>query len=505
MLVFNYYKDSNMRKILINSIVLALILLIHGCSKENLDPFPQTSLRADAAFDTKDRVVSQVNGLYATMKNGAFLGGRFFVYMDVRAENFIPKSSNLVTNFATWNQTVVSSTNEVQNLWGAVYNAVNQVNIFLEDLDVAWNGGKLTDKITKAEYDQYKSEALTLRSMCYFDLLQLYAKPYNIGNGANPGVPLRLKAMKTRTENDLARSSVAEVYTQILADLNAAEPLAILTYGTGSTGDHLNTTRIHRNTIIAFKTRVYMHMQNWAAVVTESAKIVPANAPFTAATGVDHTLNSSYTSIFATPYTSKESIFSMPFTTTNGPGTQNGLPHYYTTTSSESYYLNKGTGSLYTLMNTADVRKSSLVTSGGNYFISKFPDLTTLTNYAPVMRYAEVLLNRSEAIVRAGGAVTQAAVDLLNAVRTRSYPAGAYTLSGFATVSAFYDAVLLERNMEFLGEGIRTMDIMRLGLSIPAKNGGGMGNIGAIPPTSPTYIWPIPATELSLNKLMTPN
>ena len=89
-----------------------------------------------------------------------------------------------------------------------------------------------------------------------------------------------------------------------------------------------------------------------------------------------------------------------------------------------------------------------------------------------MIRYAEVLLNRAEAIVRSGSAVTQEAVDLLNAVRTRSFATGAYTPASFADDAAFYDAILLERNMEFLGEGIRNMDLMRLGLTIPGKDGG---------------------------------
>jgi hypothetical protein len=321
-----------------------------------------------------------------------------------------------------------------------------------------------------------------------------------MGSGANPGVPLRLKAMKSAEGNDIARSTVAEVYTQILADLNEAEPLAVLSYST----DLLNTTRVHRNTIIALKTRVLLHMQNWAGVVTESAKIVSASAPFVAGSGVAHALTKPYTDLW-TNYTTKESIFSMPFTTTDGPGTQNGLPHYYSSPSSESYYLNTSAGSVYATMDATDVRKSSLTLSGGYYFLSKFPDLTTLLNYAPVIRYAEVLLNRAEALVRSGGTVTQGAVDLLNAVRTRSFATGAYTLASFASASAFYDACLLERNMEFLGEGMRNMDLMRLGLTIPAKNGGSMGSVAAIAPNSPSYIWPIPANEMSLNALMTPN
>jgi hypothetical protein len=99
-----------------------------------------------------------------------------------------------------------------------------------------------------------------------------------------------------------------------------------------------------------------------------------------------------------------------------------------------------------------------------------------------------------------GGVVTQQAVDLLNAVRTRSYPAGAYTLAGFATAQAFRDAILIERNIEFLGEGMRNLDLMRTLATIPGKTG-----VAAIAPTSPSYIWPIPTSELNTNKLMTGN
>ena len=65
--------------------------------------------------------------------------------------------------------------NEVQNCWGAIYAAVNVINVFMEGLKTKWDGGKLTGKITQAEYNQYTSEALALRAMCYFDLVRLYA------------------------------------------------------------------------------------------------------------------------------------------------------------------------------------------------------------------------------------------------------------------------------------------------------------------------------------------
>jgi hypothetical protein len=121
-----------------------------------------------------------------------------------------------------------------------------------------------------------------------------------------------------------------------------------------------------------------------------------------------------------------------------------------------------------------------------------------------VIRWAEVLLNRAEGIVRDGGSVTQAAIDLLNAVRVRSFETGAYDIADFASADEFYTAILQERNIEFLGEGLRNMDLLRLGLTIPGKGSAGFGTVGAVPSTSQAYIWPVPDSERSYNKLMTP-
>jgi hypothetical protein len=488
-----------MKNIIKGSIILALILLITGCSKDEwMNPAPITSLSDLTVFDTKDRIDAQVNGMYSSLKNGWHLGGRFQAYNDLRCDNFLPNSSNLVTLFATWNHSVISSTNEVQNFWNNTYQTVNVVNVFLEGLIAAWDAGKLTF-LTEAQFNQYKSEALTIRAICYFDLIQMYGKPYHMGNGANRGVPLRLVANKSAEGNDLAPSTVAEVYTQILKDLNDAEGMAVANYSTTS----LNITRIHKNTIIAFKTRVYLHMQNWTAVATESAKIVPAAAPFTATSGVANTLAANYASIFTSPHATLESVFSMPHTADNNAGTQNHLAHYFGSGSGESYYLVTGAGSLYDAMDATDARKVMMATVGGNPYLTKYRDQATRADWAPVIRWSEVLLNRAEALVRSGNTVTQGAVDLLNAVRTRSFATGGYTLASFASAADFYSAILQERNMEFLGEGLRNLDLMRLGLTIPGKVSAGFGTVGAVPTTSQSYFWPVPDSERSYNKLMT--
>ena len=61
-----------MRNILKISVAF-LVLLTIGCSKEYLDPVPQTSLSDLSVFDNKDRIVAQVNGMYAAVKNGWYL------------------------------------------------------------------------------------------------------------------------------------------------------------------------------------------------------------------------------------------------------------------------------------------------------------------------------------------------------------------------------------------------------------------------------------------------
>lgn len=492
-----------MRNIYKISVALILLLTI-GCSKEFLDPIPQTSLSDLSVFDNKDRVVAQVNGMYAAVKAGWYLGGRYEAVGDMRGDNFIPLSNNSYVNFNTWNHLEISATMEVNDIWNQIYASINVINVFMDGLKTNWDGGKLKTIISQDEYNQYMSEALGLRAMCYFDLVRLYAKPYIQNSGDNPGVPLRLKAEKSAAGNDLARSSVAEVYTQILADLDAAEPLAISTYG----DDKLNTTRIHKNTIIALKTRVLLTKGDWAGVLTESAKIVSSAAPFAAPTGVANTLTANWSSIW-TANTTKESIFSMPNTDINNGGGQSAIVWYFSKDSGESVYL-IATSPVYAAMDPTDIRRSSMdkIPATGSepdkYFISKYTHQTTLSDWCPVLRYAEILLSRSEAIVRNSGAVSQPAIDLLDAVRTRAFPTGAYTLASFATPADFYAAVLQERNFEFLGEGMRSFDLMRLGMDIPAKIGLTMGNVGAIAASSSAYIFPIPSGELSLNKLITP-
>jgi hypothetical protein len=485
-----------MKKNLLYILMAAGLVQMTSCAKETfVNPVPTNVISDLTAFDSKDRIEGQVRSIYASIKNAGMYGGRYQIFNDIRGGDFNNERTNVVTGFDVWNYTPSnSSTNSVQNHWSRAYYVINLANVFLDGMAT-----KGTSIVGATLSNNYQAEARLLRAMSYYSLLQLYARPYWDGNGSKPGVPLRLKGNTGSDDYALARASVAEVYNQILADLNFAETNLPLTNGSATN----NTIRAHRNTAIALKTRVYLSMRKYAEVITEANKIVSATAPFKASSGVAHELQADVTNVFKT-YTTTESILSMPFASNETPGTQNQLGYYYGPAA-----FNGGNGE-YSLLPTGilastewkstDKRRNMIAVYTGKSYLTKYSVASVFTDFAPVIRYAEVLLNLAEAKVRSTGTVDAQSIALLNAIRGRSDASTVYKAADFANADALADAIVNERRIEFLGEGLRGTDLTRLGLPLPAKPG-----VAAIPATAQQYIWPISSTELLLNKLCVDN
>ena len=485
-----------MKKNLLYILMAAGLVQMTSCAKETfVNPVPTNVISDLTAFDSKDRIEGQVRAIYASIKNAGMYGGRYQIFNDIRGGDFNNERTNVVTGFDVWNYTPSnSSTNSVQNHWSRAYYVINLTNVFLDGM-----ASKGTTTVGATLSNNYQAEARLLRAMSYYSLLQLYARPYWDGNGSKPGVPLRLKGNTGSDDYALARASVAEVYNQILADLNFAETNLPLTNGSATN----NTIRAHRNTAIALKTRVYLSMRKYAEVITEANKIVSASAPFKATTGVAHELQADVTNVFKT-YTTTESILSMPFASNETPGTQNQLGYYYGPAA-----FNGGNGE-YSLLPTGiiastewkstDKRRNMVAVYTGKSYLTKYSVASVFTDFAPVIRYAEVLLNLAEAKVRSTGTVDAQSIALLNAIRGRSDASTVFNAADFANADALADAIVNERRIEFLGEGLRGTDLTRLGLPLPAKPG-----VAAIPATAQQYIWPISSTELLLNKLCVDN
>ncbi|MBE7178469.1 MAG: RagB/SusD family nutrient uptake outer membrane protein, partial [Mucilaginibacter polytrichastri] len=288
-----------------------------------------------------------------------------------------------------------------------------------------------------------------------------------------------------------------EVYAQILKDLNEAETELPGAYtGSGATLALLNTTRAHKNSAVALKTRVYLTMGRYQDVITEGNKIVSTNAPFTAAgRGVVNALQGDVTAIYKSPYTSLESVFSFPMATTNAPGTQNQLGYYFNSGGGANleYYLTKAASGILASpqWGAADVRKTAFVAAQASAkpYLTKFSNVAPFTDFVPSIRYAEVLLNVAEAEARVGSQTRGQAI--LEAVHKRSDASYAFAGGG---QTALVNAILTERRIELLGEGFRTIDFMRLGLPIQSSGAG-----QAIPTNDVRYVWPIPTAEVQTN------
>jgi len=485
-----------MKKIILKCLPVVFVLQLLGCSKERLNPVPTTTISDLSAFSTRDRIEGQVRAVYASIKNAGMYGGRYQIFNDIRGGDYSNDRTNVVTGFDVWNYTPSnSSTNSVENHWRRAYYVINLANVFIEGM-AAGGDAIVGENLSK----NYKGEVRLLRALSYYSLIQLYARPFWDGNGSKPGVPLRITGNTGPNDYAKARNTVAEVYTQILIDLDFAEQNMAVTNSSAL----LNTIRGHRNTAIAVKTRVLLSMRRYADVIIEANKMVSAAPPYTAASGVAHALQADVTNVFKSPYTTTESILSMPFASNETPGTQNQLGFYYGPSA-----LNGGNGE-YSLLPTGiignvgwkatDKRKSMIFVSGGKSYLSKYPTGGLFTDYAPVIRYAEVLLNLAEARVRANNTIDAQAIMLLNAVRQRSDATTTFTAADFTDATALADAILIERRIELMGEGLAGTDLTRLGLSLPAKPGA-----NAVPPSGQSYIWPIPSSELLLNALMTDN
>jgi hypothetical protein len=160
-------------------------------------------------------------------------------------------------------------------------------------------------------------------------------------------------------------------------------------------------------------------------------------------------------------------------------------------------------------------------------FTNKYRDQATLSDAAPVIRYAEVLLMLAEAEARTGTGISTRGLALLNAVRNRAViaPANQFTAASFANKNALIAAILFERRIELLAEGKRWGDLHRLakdpdfapitGGGIPEKVGSGetdpswfncagVASIAfstpAIPYSNFKFIWPIPLVEIQQNE-----
>ncbi|GAA4456977.1 RagB/SusD family nutrient uptake outer membrane protein [Nibrella saemangeumensis] len=511
--------------------LLTGLLAVTSCQVNDLEP--QNSLSETTAFQTPERIELAVAGVYDGAQSGFYLAGAVRGYPfgaahlqqgDMRGEDMI---STQAFYAVTYQNTYDATSPNNGFFWQTTYAMINRANVVLQGLSTV----QPTAQLTQAQINSYIGELRFLRALGHHYLVVHFARPFADNPTTNLGIPYRTTPVTGGSSVDQAvqqpRNTVAEVYTQILADLDFAEQNLPVTRAA-------RITRATRGAAIALKTRVRLHQNNWEAVITEANKLVPQAAPFTSPIGGYQLTASPYGPFGAGNKSNTESIFSIENNDVDNAGVNGAPGTMYTAASLNGRAIIAISPLLWNqpFFPANDIRKSDLMVSKdpvtspgrGAYFSKKYSDPTTRTDNAPIIRYAEVLLNLAEALARTSTGVNDRAVALLSAVRNRAVPdaANRYTAGSFASNTDLVKAILNERRIEFVAEGMRWLDIHRLAPDpvyrqapgIPVKVSNGISNFGPLYTNDPTttfttqagipysdyrFIWPIPIEEIVNN------
>lgn len=156
-------KQAHMRKYFNAKLFVILAVLMAVACDEALHLSPKTSLNSKVVFDTPERILGLVNGMYKTLKSADFYGQKYPLLMDVRGEEFINVSSNPVTEYLTWSNALTSGDMDTNNLWTAAYLTINNANILIAGLENS------ADVITDSLRNNYIAEAYFVRALCYYE------------------------------------------------------------------------------------------------------------------------------------------------------------------------------------------------------------------------------------------------------------------------------------------------------------------------------------------------
>ena len=130
-----------------------------------------------------------------------------------------------------------------------LYNVIFYSNVVINEASK-----KVSDS---PEKNQLIGEAHALRAMAYFDLINLFAKPYNPATAStDKGVPL---ALKIDLEQAYVPESVAAIYNQIQLDKEQAKSL--LNIETQVKGINY---RFSKAALYAFESRIYLYQKEWS-------------------------------------------------------------------------------------------------------------------------------------------------------------------------------------------------------------------------------------------------
>ncbi len=426
----------------------ALTLSLAGCDSL-LNTEPPTQVPDQTAIVNAGGARAALIGAYASLTHDALYGGDLPVFNDLYADN--ARHSGTFPTYADAGAYRLRAENgDVARIWRYTYITIDRVNRIIEKVP------ELSD-LSDAEKADIIGQARALRALSYHNLVRSYG-----------GVPLVLVTPSGPDEaSQITRATVDEVYTQITTDLEAASSGITTT----------NTNRITAGAVLALLARIHLYREQWAQAVARANQVE--------ARGYD--LASSYEDLFpATATETSEEIFKVYFDAAN----YQLLGWYYRARGWGGRGELNARPSLVAAYEASDERLAwSIDTSVPT--VTKWPTGDGAEHFH-VIRFAEVLLIKAEALARQGQ--LGPAVDVYNRIRERAGLAP-HTLGVEVTSQAeVIAAVDKERRLELAFEGDRFPDLVRTGRAVAV-----MG----IEPFR--QLWPIPYSEIVVAPGLTQN
>src|SRR5690606_15602281 len=234
--------------------LLFATILGTGCKKDYLQLNPPASLSPDKIFANTKNAMATINGMhrmlyvqwYGNQATGGISGN--LIYTEVLGEDFVmtAQANGWFVSEYRWLQHRNESSTMNRWHYGFFYAFIGNANMIIANIDNA--EGPENDK------KLLKGQAYAYRAWAYFNLVQLFGERYDAG-GANNSLGMSL-VLEPRT-GALPRSTVAETYAQINADLE--EPSNLLNGLSRPAKSHLNT-----DVVKGLKARVALTQQDWA-------------------------------------------------------------------------------------------------------------------------------------------------------------------------------------------------------------------------------------------------
>jgi starch-binding outer membrane protein, SusD/RagB family len=464
-------KDLNniyiMKKIKLYVLALFVGAAFTGCDGL-LDLEPQASISDDIALSTPGNVETALIGGYAALGGANAFGGHYIFLTEIFAaptDQVFFNGTFLQPREVNAKEILIDNSYMV-GYWATSYNIINRANNVLAALDV------ITDASRRARVE---AEARFLRGTAYYYLALAYGKAYNDGNpSSNPAVPLILTPTRAADESlQLPRATVAEIYAQVLADLNSAK-------------DNLPPTNgFFANTFVAsaMLSRVHLSMGNFAAAGAEANRVLTSGRYGLFDDVRDNfvrTQNGSET-IFAIQNT--PTVFNHDMAVFYAP-----LPYGRADVQIRDAHLDT--------YEAGDIRRTMFINTTRGRMTSKYasddPSVDPRRTNITVLRLAEMHLIRAEVSVRTGSNVGGVApLTEVNALRAR---AGLPALTAVTLAD-----VLRERRAELMFEGVQLMDLKRLQSTTVDLSG------TIIPWNANRLVFPIPERELNVNPNLVQN